>query len=111
MKTLLTLLFTLTALFSMAQKQTGWSPLMDSIGTEIVADERYLVLIVEEKAVFNDVMKAEIDFWLAALNSTSKKDRGVVISKAAFVDHKQVYGNSKEVARKNSLKGEWVIPK
>jgi hypothetical protein len=85
---------------------------MDSMGVEIIKNEKYLILIFEEKAVFDDKLKAEVDAWLLAMNTASKVDRGVIVSKQSFKDHKADYDKpSIEVARKNSLKGEWIIPK
>ena len=111
MKTIFTLLFTLSALFSMAQNKEAWTPLLDSTGTEQVESERYLVLITKENASLNDAMKKEIDAWLSSMNTSSKKDRGIMVYKSEYVDHKENYDKMKEVARKNSLKGSWVVPK
>ena len=114
MKTIIVLFFTLSVLFCKAQmpgKDPGWSPLMDSTGTEIVKEEKYLVLITLEEATLNDAMKTDIDTWLASMSAASKKNRGVVVSKFEYIDHKVNYDKQYKVASKNFPKGEWVLPK
>lgn len=119
MKTIISFLFTFSALVSFAQgtmpANSGWSPLMDSTGTTITVKsgtvERYMLLITVENVGWTDKVKMEIDSWLATENAASKRDLGVIVSKDDFKNHIELYGTAREIARKDSIRGEWVVVK